>query len=123
MGHYFYLEELNDIFDSVYNITPYESCNFSEEVFVGCFRCYEGFLCRIKTDWVFVVFRDWTPYQYPCTGAVSDFLLGCDSEEAISVSVSYVCDKDHRHQIIGVRFGLRGSEKMLFVDYLNPLVY
>ena len=40
MGHYFYLQELNDIFDSVYTVTPSESYNgtSSEETFVGCFR-------------------------------------------------------------------------------------
>ena len=90
---------------------------------MGCFRCYEGFLCQTNSEWVFVVFRDWVRYEYPCTGAVSNFLLGCDSNETTSVIVSYVFDRDNRHQITGVRFGFYGSEKALFIDHLNPTLF
>ncbi len=118
MGHFFYLDELREVFSQVHAIAPCENycVAFSEEVFFRCFGKFEGFLCRglLPDCWTFVVFHHWDRYDYKCSGDVARFAERCYAGDATtSVRVGLVDG--------GVRFAVADGVEIV-VDHLNAVM-
>lgn len=112
MGHYFYLDELRELFTSVHPLAPCENflVAFSEQTFFQCFNKFEGFLCGSACgEWKFVVFHHWDRFDYRCSGDVARFAAHCCAGDGTtSVRVELVDG--------GVRFELvKGVE--IVVDF------